>query len=386
LCFARPARIWWAHVIRGGICSLDTIHKAAGEAGGARVFHTLDALRGIAAIGIVVFHWGPAFAPIAAPGGYLAVDLFFMMSGVVLSHAYEHRFAAGMGALGFMRARLIRLYPLYLLGTSLGIIVAVASLLGHNSQNWNPAAIAASSVLALFILPNFSDGHAQMLFPLNIPSWSLFFEICVNLLFVIAWPLLKPARLVLLCLLAGSAVVLADLDRGNLDQGALVPSFAGGIARTVFSFFVGVCIARYAAGKPRKQSNAAVLAILVLVGIAIGARPTGGWRTAWDAACVLLLFPLIVLGGTIIDPGERVQKWATFLGITSYAIYVLHSPLSSILNSVTRHLTGAADKGIGAPYPGLAILSCLTVACWLIDRYLDMPMRRWLIRAIPQPK
>ncbi len=47
----------------------------------ARVFHTLDALRGIAAIGVVAFHMGAALWPIAAPGGYLAVDLFFMMSG-----------------------------------------------------------------------------------------------------------------------------------------------------------------------------------------------------------------------------------------------------------------------------------------------------------------
>lgn len=75
----------------------------------ARVFHTLDALRGIAAIGVVIFHMQLAFNPIRAPGGYLAVDLFFIMSGVVLSHAYEGRFRAGMGTVEFMRVRLIRL-------------------------------------------------------------------------------------------------------------------------------------------------------------------------------------------------------------------------------------------------------------------------------------
>src|SRR5882757_3316593 len=101
----------------------------------ARVFHTLDALRGIAAIGVVTFHMKQLFAPIAASGGYLAVDLFFMMSGVVLSHAYEGRFRAGMGTFDFMRTRLIRLYPLYFLGTMLGIAVTVASLLGHNIQH-----------------------------------------------------------------------------------------------------------------------------------------------------------------------------------------------------------------------------------------------------------
>ena len=99
--------------------ALDTQMRGAAVVPEGRVFHTLDALRGIAAIGVLVFHMGPIFTPIAAPGGYLAVDLFFMMSGVVLSHAYEARFRAGMGTLDFMRARLIRLYPLYLAGALL---------------------------------------------------------------------------------------------------------------------------------------------------------------------------------------------------------------------------------------------------------------------------
>ena len=125
----------------------------AAAAPGARVFHTLDALRGIAAVGVVVFHMQQAFTPIAAPGGYLAVDLFFMMSGVVLTgHAYEARFRAGMGTLDFMRARLIRLYPLYLLGTLLGIAVTLASLHGRNTQNWDSSSLLQAALLA-FLFP-----------------------------------------------------------------------------------------------------------------------------------------------------------------------------------------------------------------------------------------
>jgi len=57
------------------------------RAADGRVFHTLDALRGIAAICVVIFHMGLAFAPLAAPGGFLGGVLFFIMSGVLLSHA-----------------------------------------------------------------------------------------------------------------------------------------------------------------------------------------------------------------------------------------------------------------------------------------------------------
>jgi peptidoglycan/LPS O-acetylase OafA/YrhL len=57
-----------------------------------RVFHWLDALRGLAAIGVVMFHGKDLFAPIRIPAGYLAVDLFFMMSGSVISRAYDGGF------------------------------------------------------------------------------------------------------------------------------------------------------------------------------------------------------------------------------------------------------------------------------------------------------
>jgi peptidoglycan/LPS O-acetylase OafA/YrhL len=64
-------------------------------------------------------------------------------------------FGAGMGTLDFMRARLIRLYPLYLLGTLFGLVVTLASLLGRNSQSWDPSSLLQAAVLALFVSAEF---------------------------------------------------------------------------------------------------------------------------------------------------------------------------------------------------------------------------------------
>jgi peptidoglycan/LPS O-acetylase OafA/YrhL len=348
----------------------------------ARVFHTLDALRGIAAIGVVVFHMKATFTPIAAPGGYLAVDLFFMMSGVVLSHAYEARFRAGMGTLDFMRARLIRLYPLYLLGTLLGIAVTVASLHGRNIENWDSPRLLQAALLALLFLPNLSTRPVNQLFPLNIPCWSLFLEVLVNLLFVVSWPLLTSRRLVAVSLLTGGGVALAIVHHGSIDQGAIASSFAVGMARTVFGFSVGVLIARHVWHADRGESNLKFLAIVALVGIAIAGRPDGELRAIWDALCVLVIFPLLVYLGTRIDPGPRLRSIASFLGLTSYAIYVLHSPLSAVLNSAARHFAGTG-RDVGAPYLGIAALAVLLTGCWLVDRYLDTPIRSHLGRMIP---
>jgi peptidoglycan/LPS O-acetylase OafA/YrhL len=349
-----------------------------------RVFHTLDALRGVAAIGVVVFHLQQAFAPITTAGGYLAVDLFFMMSGVVISHSYEARFRAGMGTLDFMRARLIRLYPLYLLGTLLGIVVTLASLHGRNIQHWDPSSLLQAALLAVFLLPNISGRPVNEMFPLNIPCWSLFFEILVNLLFVIFWPLLTSRRLVVVCLLTGGAVGLAIVHTGSLDQGSTAASFTVGLARTLFGFSVGVLLARQIRHAPRNGSNIGFLAIVAVVLTAITGWPEGQWRAIWDALCVLVVFPLVVYWGTLVDPGPRLQRVATFLGVTSYAIYVLHSPLSSILNSASRGFAGGAGVSAGAPYLGLAVLAVLLTGCWLVDHHIDMPIRRRLSRIVPR--
>jgi peptidoglycan/LPS O-acetylase OafA/YrhL len=356
----------------------------AAAAPGDRVFHTLDALRGVAAVGVVVFHLQQAFTPIAAPGGYLAVDLFFMMSGVVLSHAYEARFRAGMRTLDFMRARLIRLYPLYFLGALLGIVVTLASLFGRNSQNWDSSSLLQAALLALFFLPSFSVGPANQMFPLNIPCWSLFLEVLVNLLFVISWPVLTSRRLIAVSLLTGGAVVLAIVQQGSIDQGSNASSLAVGLARTVFGFSVGVLIARHIRHAHRGQSNLRVLAIVAVVVIAIVGWPKGELRAVWDVVCVLVVFPLIVYFGTLIDPGSRLRRIATFLGVTSYAVYVLHSPLSSIMNSATRLFAGGTGVRAGAPYLGVTALAVLLTGCWLVDRYIDMPIRRKLTRIVPK--
>jgi peptidoglycan/LPS O-acetylase OafA/YrhL len=201
---------------------------------------------------------------------------------------------------------------------------------------------------------------------------------------VISWPFLTVRRLIVVSLLSGGAVAVAIVHKGNIDQGWIAAEFAAGLARTVFGFAVGVLIARHLPRAYRGVSNLKVLAIVAIVAIAIIGWPRGEWRAIWDAACVLVVFPVVVFCGTLIDPGPRLRRIATFLGLTSYAVYVLHSPLTSVLNSASRHLAGATGGGSGAPYLGIAVMVFLLAGCWLVDRFVDMPVRRYLSRAVPR--
>ena len=348
-----------------------------------RVFHTLDALRGIAALGVVTFHMSLAFGSLTATSGYLAVDLFFMMSGVVLSHAYEPRFRSGMGVYGFMRARLIRLYPLYLVGIVLGFAVTLASLFGRNTQGWDAASLARATLLSLLFLPDLTRQPVDQLFPLNVPCWSLFLELLVNLLFVICWPALTSRFLLIVCALTGTAVAIAAGIIGHLDVGSTAGTLAIGLVRTVFGFSVGVLIARHVPHERVRVGNVAVLLILVVVGVVIAGRPAAISRAAWDSTCALVVLPVVVAFGTRVDPGAQLRRVATFLGVTSYAVYVFHSPLAAVMNSATR-VFNRAGAIVEPPLLGLVIVVVLLVSCWLVDRYFDIPARRRLARAVPR--
>src|SRR5882757_166487 len=89
----------------------------------------LDGLRGVAAFAVILDHVPEAMVNGALPGRALSVDFFFVLSGFVLAHAYANRLETNLTPLNFMRLRLIRLYPLYLLGVMIALPLSLYSAL-----------------------------------------------------------------------------------------------------------------------------------------------------------------------------------------------------------------------------------------------------------------
>jgi peptidoglycan/LPS O-acetylase OafA/YrhL len=142
----------------------------------------LDGLRGLAALAVALFHaaiFFPALTVIAPANGYLAVDFFFVLSGFVLAHAYSERFAKGMTACAFMGRRLRRLYPLYLLSLALWLPLGIRGLM---SRTLDPRQTIIAAVAALLYLP---APQSFLVYPLNPPTWSLFYELAANLFFAV---------------------------------------------------------------------------------------------------------------------------------------------------------------------------------------------------------
>ena len=87
-----------------------------------RIYQTMNGLRGLAALIVVMFHMPEWFGALTPSRGFLAVDLFFVLSGFVIALSYEDQFKSNLTPKHFFIIRMIRLYPLYAIGSIIQIV------------------------------------------------------------------------------------------------------------------------------------------------------------------------------------------------------------------------------------------------------------------------
>ncbi len=347
-----------------------------------KVYQSLDLLRGIAALAVVGRHLEAGLAG-WLPSSSLAVDLFFVLSGFVIQHAYSARLEQGLGLAAFMRLRVIRLYPLYVLGTAIGAAIFAAQMLF--GLGGDVRAALASLVLGVLFLPAWrwlSADHAH-LYPFDFPSWSLFWELVINLLYAVIVRKLGWRLLVALLWIGAAMLFVCAGWYGQLSGGSNFTNAASGGLRVVYSFFAGVAIYRIRqAGLLRGLRLPPVVAGAILI-VILALRPEPA--VAYDLAAILIAFPLLVFASTG-EPQERPCRACAFLGRISYPIYVLHIP---VLTAIAATFAKAdywwhGMQGIQAPpelRPGLemALVAGVVGLAWLADRLVDQPARQWLL-------
>jgi len=349
-------------------------------------FLFLDALRGVAALFVVAFHFPSTMTSSLAVNGLLAVDFFFCLSGFVIAFSYESRLAETISFKDFAVARLIRLYPIYAFGSLLGLLVVifVQHLVWH-AVSW--ATLSSLTALAFFLWPTrLSPLHQPENYPLNDPSWSLFYEILANLAYALLIKLRLAGTGVLLCIIATSLALLihAVLVGGTLDVGATQAGLYLGFARVSFSFFFGVLLCRL---YRRRQSNAPTQsnpwllpAGITLALIAILNSPASWMRTEnFRLAAMSLCLPAMVYFGALARLPHSVIPLATALGELSYPLYLLHMPFISLMSS-RRLLRLAAIHPLLYHSLVLCLIAILACAAWWIGEHVDLPIRRALTR------
>ena len=336
---------------------------------GKQTFATLDGLRGVAAIAVVIRHTPGSFSWL--PSSHLAVDLFFVLSGFVLAHSYGEKLRDGLPAVRFLVLRFLRLWPLYLVGTAaMAAVLVLATPEGFSHPRLQGAPFA------LLMLPTPPALTVlDRLYPLNGPAWSLLVELGVNALFALIAARLG-WRMLAAVLAAGAVLLLATIAAyGNLDVGGRWSDAAGGGGRVLYGFFAGVALHRLRGSWTATHTVPAyawpVLLLLVM------SLPAGQLRPLFDAVAVLLVFPAVVFLAASREPG-RARGVFLALGRISFPLYMIHSAVIVLAQAVARERYGVELQALGPGVVVLVLAASLAAAAGLAE--LDTRLRAGLRR------
>ena len=337
-------------------------------------FEILDGLRGVAAISVVIFHFMEWIFTDPSQNfighGFLAVDFFFCLSGFVIGYAYDDRIGK-MGVLEFVKSRLIRLHPLIILGSILGLLAFLFDPFA-TSPDYSLGKLLMVFVSSLLLIPvPAMEERAFNLFGLNAPAWSLFWEYVANIVYVFVLVRLNRGVLLILGLAAAGVLCLVSQRAGNLLGGWNGTTFWDGGARIFYSFLAGLAIYRFN-WIIRNKLGFIGLGVLLMLAFLM---PAGRWNSYTEPAVVLLYFPLLVaLGaGAVLSPG--LKKLCVFSGNISYPLYMTHYAFLWVFGNYLT--TRKPDSGQLAVIVPVAVILLIGFA-YLVMVYYDIPLRRYL--------
>ncbi|PSR56998.1 acyltransferase [Adhaeribacter arboris] len=338
-------------------------------------FIVLDGLRGIAALAVVIFHFMEWVYPDSSRNfighGFLAVDFFFCLSGFVIGYAYDDRIGK-IGVMEFLKSRLIRLHPLVILGSVLGLLAFLLDPYAVYKGVYGTGKLILIFLCSVLHIPfPVMEDRAFNLYGLNAPSWSLFWEYLANIVYGLILYKLSSRYLTILTLLAGAILCLVGYRAGNLLGGWSGGTFWDGGARIAYSFSAGLFIYR-SKWVIKNKLGFIGLAFLLLLAFVM---PHFKWNWVVEVLVVLFYFPLLVALGAGASLSTRVEKICVFSGNISYPLYMTHYAAIWVFgNYYTSHKPGTTELFV--------IVSIGTVllvgVAYLVMVGYDIPVRRYL--------
>lgn len=346
---------------------------------GFRKYRSIQALRALAALGVVAFHtngivvshgWPAHVFPHVSRYGEIGVDVFFVISGFVMAlvtHGVPSGFAS---ARSFMAARIARIVPLYWILTAFFIALVVV-VPGAPGAFDNAHVTARHALTSFLFLPSLSwTGIAA---PVLGVGWTLNYEMWFYVVFAVT---MCAARYRLLAV--GAFLVLTSTLRLLPGDGVAYGFYTNPL---VLEFVFGCCAGVwYAAGRTVPVAAAAGLLLATAVaGIAFAPTLTDTNR--------FLVFGLpalaVVVAGLSVEKRLRWSAWLERIGDSSYSLYLTH--LFSI--PLVVRILQAVDTQHRAPGDLVCLLVVMAAAVIGLAsyRWIERPASRAAARWIAAP-
>jgi peptidoglycan/LPS O-acetylase OafA/YrhL len=340
-------------------------------------FQILDGLRGVAAISVVIFH----FMEIAQPDyeknfighSFLAVDFFFCLSGFVIAYAYDNERLNKLGFAAFLKLRLIRLHPLVIIGSVIGIFSWLFDPFSDLYQTYSFGQNLWLFISACLMIP-YPLVHDRYfnLFHLNAPSWSLFWEYIANVIYALVLVKLRNKILWVLVVIGAALIIYETSKSGNISYGWGGDNITAGAIRVFYSFTAGMLV--YRLGWVIK-SRLGFVAVSLLTLAALMFPFSNKWNYITESVIVILYLPLLVSLGAGATLRPAFTKICKFSGELSYPLYMVHYPFIWIFFSYLEKYKPAMDeKAVIIPIATILLI----VFAWLVLKFIDEPIRKCL--------
>ena len=290
----------------------------------------------------------------------------------------------------FINRRLIRLHPMVVIGAIIGALLFYL----QGCAAWDVSKVSGSrlfvaTLLNAFLIP--ADPGSEIrgvgeMYPLNGPSWSLFFEYIGTLLYALLIRKLPTSALAMLVLLAGSGLAAFAIwgPYGDLCVGFSLTedNILGGTLRLLFSFPAGLLLSRVY--KPVPVKGAFWIGSLAIVLVSVIPR-IGGSENLWmnglyDTICVVVIFPaLVYLGASDKTADQRTTRTSKFLGDISYPLYMVHYPFIYLYYAWVKNENLSFEQS----FPGaLALVAGSVLLAYGCLKLYDEPVRQWLTKRL----
>jgi peptidoglycan/LPS O-acetylase OafA/YrhL len=352
----------------------------------------LTGLRFIAALQVVVFHctgwrdW-PVWAPLrdAAGAGYVAVSLFFVLSGFILTYAHGAAGAPDIDPRAFYANRFARIYPAY----AFALLLSGPLFAGHSLRLFGAKTMLEQATAVVLLVQAY---FPSMALAWNPPAWSLSVEAFFYLLFpFVAQRLTRCRWSIALAVAAASYAVCLLLPIAYLaiaPDAPVPPVFQSEapwlnalrydpVARFP-EFVIGIVAGRWylGMGAPREAARWSLptAAALVVLVAALGGSSLISYPVLHNGL-LAPVFALLIVGLASGGGGGFARLLATrpfvALGDASYSLYVLHIPLLILWAKATFNLAGG--RFYGTPYYTLSFMILAVGASLLCHRFIERP-------------